>query len=121
MISWATKIDFIGKLDDTLVETCKVCGQENKPIYNVEQVYFLLYWLPIFPTNRLIYKICPSCSFKSKLRNKQSNLIDDNSNSNLANINFHFPKKNKLKYFWGWIVYALIFALIGLFIFNFML
>ncbi len=116
MISWATKADYVGELSDVHSETCKVCSQENKPKYQIEQNYFILYWLPIFRTKRIIYKICTKCSFKSKLKIGNNTLIDNSSASAVILVNSTFPKKMKLKYIWGWIIYALIFSLIAILI-----
>ncbi|MCE3294504.1 MAG: hypothetical protein K0R65_218 [Crocinitomicaceae bacterium] len=117
MISWATKADQLGELTDTVNSTCKVCSAENKAVYTVIQNYFLLYWMPVFPTKREIYKTCPSCTFHRKLKKTDSGLLDTDF-SPLEQINARFPKKLKLKYFWGTFVFAAIFGLIAWFIIN---
>ncbi len=117
-INWATKADFIGEHADRESSACKVCSAEQKAIYQVEQNYFLLYWLPLFPTKRVVYRICSSCSFKSKLRAGGSRLLDDHSADKLTELNSYFPKKYKFKYFWGILVFALIAALIAWFVLS---
>lgn len=119
MISWGTKADLVGEHVDTSLSTCKVCSKEGHAHYFIEQNYFLLYWLPVFRKERVIFKICPHCSFKSKLKKSNARVIDDFSSQKLEEINSIYPKKYKFKYFWGLVIYVLIFSLIGFLIWDF--
>lgn len=97
MISWSTKIDVIGYSDNFLSEDCRICSVNSKPLYKVEQSYFSLYGLSLFPTKRTVYKTCNNC--KTQLKVKQTD-------SNLNTINIQIPSKTKFKYIWGWIILA---------------
>ena len=103
MISWGTSYDFIGEYSNVPPEECKICSDKNKPVYKLEQAYFKLYGMGIFPTKKFYYKTCVSCNTRLKVKNNDINL---NSVKNAL------PSKNKFKYFAGWIVIGLIGLLI---------
>lgn len=120
MISWATKTDPVADLADTELSACKVCSASGHARYLVEQNYFLLYGLPLFPAQRVTSRICPFCSFKSKLRRGSSHLLDDHAGNKMAEINSAYPKKMKFKYIWGNLVLLIILGLIAWFVLSFM-
>lgn len=97
MISWSSKIDNIGYSDNFLSEDCRICKVKSKPFYKIEQHYFTLYGLPLFPTKRVAYKTCTSCNSKLKVKS---------TDSNLQTLNNEIPSKLKFKYVWGWIILA---------------
>lgn len=119
MISWATKIDPLADITDPVSSTCKVCSASGQARYLVEQNYFLLYGLPLFPTKRVIFRICPSCSVKSKLRPGNSRVLDDYASNKIAELNTAYPPKMKFKYFWGAFVLAFIVSMIAWFLISF--
>lgn len=95
MISWGTKYDVIGEFDNVLEEECKICSERSKPLYKVEQAYFNLYGLSLFPTGKKMYKTCKHCSTRLK-----ANKNDSNYDVVLRAL----PSKVKFKYIWGWLV-----------------
>lgn len=101
MISWSSKVDIIGYCDNFLKEDCRICSNSAKPLYKVEQSYFKLYGLPLFPTKRTVYKTCDSC--KTQLKSKATD-------SNLDTVNRNLPKTIKFKYVWGWLIVVPIIA-----------
>ena len=103
MISWGTKYDFVGEFYAVQEEVCKICSEKSQPIYIVEQAYFKLYGLSLFPTNKLYYKKCGSC--KSKLKVKATDF-------NLPMVKNALPGKLKFKYIWGWMVLIPILSLV---------
>ncbi|MGV3631660.1 MAG: hypothetical protein ACO1O6_10645 [Bacteroidota bacterium] len=119
MISWATKADPVADITDTDLSSCKVCSASGHARYLVEQNYFLLYGLPLFRTQRVIFRICSSCSFKSRLRRGNSAVLDDHAGNKIAEINTAYPPKMKFKYFWGAFVLALLAGMIGWFLISF--
>ena len=104
MISWSSKIDTLGYYDDVLIEECRICSKKTKPVYKVEQAYFKLYGLALFPTKRAYYKTCGECKTQLKAKSTDSNLND---------VKRHFPNKMKFTYIWGWII--LLPIIIGIF------
>lgn len=106
MISWATKVDFLGTFEDCPEEVCSVCGKSGKPVYHVQQNYFKLYGLPIFPTAKVISKSCNLCRFQTKAKQ---------TDGNLPTIMEVFPFKHKFKYYWGIIVFVLLIGLVSWF------
>jgi hypothetical protein len=101
MISWGTKYDHVGELNDFAPEKCQICNETNASIYRVEQGYFSLYGLSLFPTSRKYFKICPSCKSRLKVRS-----TDENLGYLKRNINVGL----KFKYIWGWLVVGPILA-----------
>ncbi len=95
MISWSSKIDIVGYSDNFLKEDCRICSVNAKPFYKVEQSYFALYGLPLFPTKRIVYKTCNSCNAQLKVKS---------TDSNLHSLSNEIPFKLKFKYVWGWII-----------------
>ncbi len=103
MISWSSKIDIIGYYDNVLAEECRICTKKSKPVYKVEQAYFKLYGLALFPTKRTYYKTCGECNTQLKAKS---------NDSNLDVVKRHFPSQIKFKYVWGWLVLLPIVAFI---------
>lgn len=95
MISWSSKIDTVGYSDNFLKEDCRICSFNAKPFYKMEQSYFTLYGLPLFPTKRIAYKTCSNCNSRLKVKS---------TDSNLHTFNNEIPFKLKFKYVWGWII-----------------
>jgi zinc-ribbon family len=95
MIYWGTAVDLIGEHSDVAAEKCKICSEHSKPVYKVEQNYFKLYGLPIFPTKKMYYKTCSACSTKLKAKS---------TDSNMRSVKAALPGNLKLKYVWGWII-----------------
>ncbi len=95
MIYWGTNFDLVGEYDNVVAENCKICSENSKPVYKVEQAYFLLYGLPLFPTGKKYYKTCPKCSTRLKVKS---------SDSNLRSVKLALPGKFKFKYVWGWMI-----------------
>lgn len=115
MFYWSTKYDFIGEFNGELPETCPVCFVNSSPIYIVRRPYFSVYGLAIFPLKRKIKKACSNCRKRLKLNeNKRSNVLD--TDPNLVSIGANFELKLKFKYFWGWVIYLPLLALITLLI-----
>ena len=107
MISWGTKYDPIGEYNDLPDEACKICSQDGRPRYKVEQAYFTLYGLPLFKTRRQIYKTCDHCNAKLKAKK------DD---PNVRSVKLYVKSPFKFKYFWGWIVPLILLLLVLSFI-----
>ena len=103
MISWGTSYDFIGEYSSVSPEECKICSDQNKPVYKGEQAYFKLYGMGIFPTGKSYFKTCTSCNTRLKVK---SNDI------NLSSVKNALPGKNKFKYFAGWVVIIIVAMLI---------
>ena len=95
MISWATKYDSIGEYSDVVPETCKICSEKTKPVYKVEQAYFKLYGLALFPTKKLYFKTCPACNTRLKVKA---------TDTNLNTVKRYVTGKIKFKYVWGWLI-----------------
>lgn len=95
MISWGTKYDSIGTYEDAMEESCSICSNKDRPIFKVEQGYFTLYGMALFPTSKKYFKICTSCDTRLKVRA---------SDPNLPSIQRAVPGRLKLKYIWGWLI-----------------
>lgn len=113
MISWSFKTDYLGDYRDKHTSTCKVCLKDDFATYQVTQEYFAAYGLSLAPTKRVIYKNCSACSFRSKMRKLDVQLIDNQDLFTLSEIDQLYPKKLKLRYIWGWIVIAALAGLIA--------
>ena len=103
MIYWGTQYDIIGEYNQVAKEECKICSELITPAYKVEQGYFKLYGMGLFPVSKTYYKICPACSTRLKAKN---------TDINLQSVKKALPGKNKFKYFAGWIVIGVIALLI---------
>lgn len=95
MISWGTKFDAVGEYNNVLEEECKICSERSKPIYKLEQGYFNLYGLSLFPSGKTIYKTCQNCNTRLKAKK---------NDNNLDAVTRALPGKLKFKYVWGWII-----------------
>ncbi|MDG1330808.1 MAG: zinc-ribbon domain-containing protein [Crocinitomicaceae bacterium] len=95
MISWGTKYDPIGELNDFPPEKCQICNESNRATYKVEQGYFSLYGLSLFPSSKKYYKICPDCKTRLKIRSNDPNLTD---------VKRKIKGGVKFKYVWGWLI-----------------
>lgn len=102
-ISWGTKYDSIGELNEFLPEKCQICNETKPAIYRVEQGYFNLYGLPLFPTSKKFYKICPQCKTRLNVRS---------TDTNFDTLKRKVKTGIKFKYIWGWLILGPI--LIGL-------
>jgi len=103
MIYWSTKYDLQGECKGILPEECKICSDKNMHLYKKERAYFLLYGLALMPMSSSLYKICSSCNTKLKLQS---------SDKQLQYVHDTIPFKNKVKYYWGWIIILVIAAFI---------
>jgi len=103
MIYWGTKYDPVGELNQFTPEKCVVCNETNALIYRVEQAYFSLYGLSLFPTSKRYYKICPSCKTRLKIRS---------TDQNLSYLKRNVETALKFKYIWGWLILGPILAAI---------
>jgi len=99
MIFWSSKTEIVGYYDEFAPEDCRICGLHTAPLYKVEQSYFALYGLPIFPTARTAYKTCSGCASQLKVKK------NDPNNAKLSEV---LPFKIKFKYVWGWLVFIAI-------------
>ena len=106
MISWGTKYDPIGELNDFVPEKCQICNEKSPAIYKVEQGYFNLYGLSLFPSSKKYYKICPKCKTRLKVKS---------TDANLNTVKRKIKGQIKFKYIWGWLIFAPI--LIGIVLF----
>jgi predicted RNA-binding Zn-ribbon protein involved in translation (DUF1610 family) len=95
MILGGTHFDHLGEYDDVVAEDCKICRKQNKPIYLVEQGYFKLFGMALFPLSKKYFKTCSSCKVKLKVRT---------TDSNFRSVKAATPGGFKLKYVWGWII-----------------
>jgi hypothetical protein len=105
MIFWGTNYDRIGGYDDVPAEECAICSKSNQSIYLVDQGYFNLYGMPLFPTKKNYYKTCPDCG--ARLKVKKSDPI-------LWTLKEVVPGRFKFKYVWGWLIIAPIVVSIAL-------
>lgn len=94
-----TYIDLVGKTESIHAESCKVCSEKIIYQYNVEQHYIGLLSLPLFPSKRIIYRICPKCNAKLKIKIKDPDFDW---------VNQTIPKRFSFKYYWGNVVLAVI-------------
>jgi len=109
MISWGTRYDNIGNYLHTTEEECKICSKSSKHNYIGEQAQFTFFGMPLAPTGKTYYKICPQCRTRLKVKHgdKTKPYVED-----------ALQGKPKLKYFWGWFIVLPIVVSLVLFFMN---
>lgn len=92
MISWKIVHREEGRIESDIVQPCKICNQKNRSDFSVEQNCFFMFWMPLFPTSRIIYRICPDCKSRLKIKN---------NDPDLTWIQRQLPKKFRIAHWYG--------------------
>jgi hypothetical protein len=92
-----TNVDLVGSVASDITGPCQICSEKIRHIYNVEQQYFIFLFVPLFPTKRQVYKICPKCNSRLKVRSYDPDF---------EWVNKSIPKRFNLRYYWGIFVLA---------------
>jgi hypothetical protein len=96
-----SKQKFVSNFHQKESSVCKVCTKESEKVYQLYQKYFTILALPLFPTRKIVYWCCTSCSVIKEVRSGNNNTLDNREQDISEELKATNKSQFNLRYYWG--------------------
>ena len=108
-----TNYRHVATYPEKVSSTCRVCKKESEKQYQLYQTYFSFFGLPIFPTRKIVYWNCTSCSVRKELKVFSNNTLDGFEQDIAVSLRENNSSHTHFRYYWGSILILMILCFIG--------
>ncbi len=108
-----TNYRYVATYHEKVSSTCRVCKKESEKQFQLYQAYFSMFGLPLFPTRKIVYWTCSSCSVRKELKVLTNNTIDSFEQDIAVSLREKNRSHTQFRYYWGSILIWLILCFIG--------
>ncbi len=107
-----SKQRFVTVHDEKVNSICKVCSKETEISYQLQQKYFTILALPLFPMGKIVYWSCKSCSVIKELKSGATKTLDNFEQDILENLKTNHKSQIDPRNYWGSILICIFISFI---------